>query len=197
MIISSFMFVLQVNILTHTTRVNVAHGQREIIEKLRKQHEVEDSKELCSGIAEALDSQQRFDKTETIDFESQGSIDDNKSCLLETMDKGKDFDKEKDIISNMKYTDISGRTSLSDEINPSTNSLAIVEASVALEIKQDCAEVECGGAVWDIFRRQDVPKLTEYLQKHWREFRHINNAPVTSVSILALLSFKFDDITKC
>ncbi|XP_016470197.2 uncharacterized protein LOC107792489 [Nicotiana tabacum] len=170
-----------VNILTHTTRVNVAHGQREIIEKLRKQHEVEDSKELCSGIAEALDSQQRFDKTETIDFESQGSIDDNKSCLFETMDKGKDFDKEKDIISNMKYTDISGRTSLSDEINPSTNTLALVEASVALEIKQDCAEVECGGAVWDIFRRQDVPKLTEYLQKHWREFRHINNAPVTSV----------------
>ncbi|XP_009780310.1 lysine-specific demethylase JMJ25-like [Nicotiana sylvestris] len=170
-----------VNILTHTTEVNVAHGQREIIEKLRKQHEVEDSKELCSGIAEALDSQQRFDKTETIDSKSQGSIDDNKSCLLETMDKGKDFDKEKDIISNMKYTDISGRTSLSDEINPSTNSLAIVEASVALEIKQDCAEVECGGAVWDIFRRQDVPKLTEYLQKHWREFRHINNAPVTSV----------------
>ncbi|KAF5450419.1 hypothetical protein F2P56_030774 [Juglans regia] len=38
-----------------------------------------------------------------------------------------------------------------------------------------------GGAVWDIFRRQDVPRLIEYLQKHHKEFCHINNLPVDSV----------------
>ncbi|KAK7258496.1 hypothetical protein RIF29_24075 [Crotalaria pallida] len=53
--------------------------------------------------------------------------------------------------------------------------------------EKDCLEAESGsedvlgGAVWDIFRRQDVPKLIEYLRKHKNEFRHIGNFPVESV----------------
>ncbi|XP_073221737.1 lysine-specific demethylase JMJ27 isoform X2 [Cicer arietinum] len=43
------------------------------------------------------------------------------------------------------------------------------------------AETVLGGAVWDIFRRQDVPKLVEYLREHKKEFRHINNQPIDSV----------------
>lgn len=51
----------------------------------------------------------------------------------------------------------------------------------AAEVKTT-TEIAHGAAVWDIFRRKDVPKLVEYLKKHYKEFHHYNNCPVDSVS---------------
>lgn len=40
-----------------------------------------------------------------------------------------------------------------------------------------------GGAIWDIFRREDVPKLEEYLRNHCTEYRDLHCSPVEQVSI--------------
>ncbi|KAA8540045.1 hypothetical protein F0562_026737 [Nyssa sinensis] len=85
-------------------------------------------------------------------------------------------------MQSISCKDSLGATISGNETNGSESIKAIpAVAEDSLQINSNCSEGLHGGAVWDIFRRQDVPKLIEYLQKHWKEFHHINNAPVNLV----------------
>lgn len=62
------------------------------------------------------------------------------------------------------------------------------DTSVPGNLSESCPDPE-GGALWDIFRRQDVPKLEEYIRNHYKEFRHIYCRP------LAQLDHPIHDVT--
>jgi [histone H3]-dimethyl-L-lysine9 demethylase len=72
-------------------------------------------------------------------------------------------------------------------VKPQKN--AGVDDKQGVDIK-DMAPVESseqlntGGALWDIFRREDSDKLQDYLRKHASEFRHIHCNPVKQVLFL-------------
>ncbi|XP_075477051.1 lysine-specific demethylase JMJ27-like isoform X3 [Primulina tabacum] len=51
---------------------------------------------------------------------------------------------------------------------------------VSRNVLENSEEID-GGALWDIFRRQDVPKLEEYVRKHYKEFRHIHLNPLPRI----------------
>ncbi|KAH7866435.1 hypothetical protein Vadar_020406 [Vaccinium darrowii] len=66
------------------------------------------------------------------------------------------------------------------DTHDSSNDEKLLGESVS-ENKLNGLDKPDGGAVWNIFRRQDVAKLEEYLRKHHKEFRHLDCKPVDQV----------------
>ncbi|PIN05091.1 putative transcription factor 5qNCA, contains JmjC domain [Handroanthus impetiginosus] len=70
-----------------------------------------------------------------------------------------------DSVTNLQYA-------LSDRVSVLMHTTAS-SVHVSQNIGEQGFDDTVGGALWDIFRRQDVPKLEDYLRKHCWEFRCI------------------------
>ncbi|MBA0834448.1 hypothetical protein Goarm_006802, partial [Gossypium armourianum] len=152
-----------VNVLTHTVEVKLSHEQLTSINKAKKRHSIQDQQELY-GMNSKVDRNKSSDRG---GFQGGGVVEQGQDGYSSLNDNilVREFEMEESGKAKMVQEECwdNGRSS-----KTSGNKIEELEA------------VE-GGAVWDIFRRQDVPKLQDYLKKHFREFRYVHCRPVSQV----------------
>lgn len=135
----------QVYMLVHTSKVKVRGLQEQGIEKIDNDlNDTEANKSPkypLQNLSETSLPNVSLDGPET-QHEYETSVHANEDENMEDQGIGANFDVEKKIVNG----------ELSDKDFG------------------DVSEKTRAGAIWDVFRRRDVPKLVEYIRVHWKEF---------------------------
>ncbi|KAH6818065.1 hypothetical protein C2S51_001668 [Perilla frutescens var. frutescens] len=146
-----------VNILTNLKGVTIKPEKLEKIKDVKAKHAAQDQMET-SGVVQ-MEIGKEVKVLNESEFANMNKSDlDVESGVSSIVENGTKDEKEKNPVELLDTkVQLSGRK---EDAGSKMSSGSLDDAE--------------SGALWDIFRQQDVPKLEEYIKRHFNEFRHIH-----------------------